>query len=413
MTQPSVLALTTYPVRNPLHGGQRRVRALLDLYGRLGATATPVAVYDPAYTARDVDARDIKLGYSGARWAGVPFVSDLQAGEFAAQSPEAYRHFVSLAESLRPDVITLEQPWMWPLVQRLRAEGRLSGVRLVYSSQNWEAPLKSDILLGAGVDPQRAADVAAHVEALERQVVAASDLVLAVSSSDAATYRAIPNAPRVVLAPNGVARMPSPLPPSTAPDVFGGGRFIFFVGSAYPPNIEGFGRLVAPEGLYFVPPRKSVAVCGGLCEELARSEVYQRYVSGNTERVQFYPNVSDPDLWALRRDCHAIVLPIHFGGGSNLKTAEALVSGKWIVATTTALRGYESFRDAPGMIIADTPDAFRTAMIDVLKRDPLVLHDGDRRAREVLHWEEGLRASGAEGALRVLLEAGRVSGASA
>ena len=47
-----------------------------------------------------------------------------------------------------------------------------------------------------------------------------------------------------------------------------------------------------------------------------------------------------------------MLLPITYGGGSNLKTAEALLTGHPIIATAKAFRGCEVFTDMPGMIIA-------------------------------------------------------------
>ena len=53
-----------------------------------------------------------------------------------------------------------------------------------------------------------------------------------------------------------------------------------------------------------------------------------------------------------------IILPKTLSGGSNLKTAEALASGRPIVATNRAFDGFEGFRDVPGVTIHDDPDLF-------------------------------------------------------
>ena len=90
------------------------------------------------------------------------------------------------------------------------------------------------------------------------------------------------------------------------------------------------------------------------------------------------------ELSAVKQGCHGVFLPIRGGGGTNLKTAEALALGKWVVATSTALRGFEAFLGADGVVIADTSADFRRAMRQVLERPPLELTEhfacGARRA---------------------------------
>lgn len=405
-----ILALSTYPVARPRHGGQKRVHALKALYQRLGADLHVAAVHDPSYAKEDVGPHDIVLGHGSATWADTPFMGDLQSGEFAANSPAAYRHFESLVRTLQPDAFTLEQPFMWPLVRRLKENGVAADVPVIYSSHNWEAPLKEAILIRAGVSRPKAKAIAAAIVALEQDAVDGADLVLTVSDSDLAIYRALAPGKLIAVAPNGVD-LPSDAPSRSAIlDPYEGRKFLFYVGSSYPPNIEGFVKLVCEDGFFFTPPLKSFAVCGGVCDQIFQSDAYQRFVHANSERVQFFPNTTDEDLDMLKAATHGVVLPIQFGGGSNLKTAEALVSEKWVVATPTAMRGFERFIGATGVLIAETPDQFRAAMIQALRNPPLQLSGQDRAARRAVTWERAFREGGAEEVLRTFL-ASRTAGA--
>ena len=54
-----------------------------------------------------------------------------------------------------------------------------------------------------------------------------------------------------------------------------------------------------------------------------------------------------------------IVLPITVGGGSNIKTAEAIFSGRPVIGTTPSFRGYEAARELPGIHRTDDAAAFR------------------------------------------------------
>lgn len=399
-----VLALSTYPIRAPLHGGQRRVAALGDLYRRLGVQFEYASIYASHYGPAEVGPNDLRLGHSTTDLSALPFVEDLQAGEFAARSPAAYAHFKRLFERIRPTVVTLEQPFMLPLLQRLRRDGVFFGA-VVYSSQNWEPPLKEAMLRRAGISSLEVSRIGALIERLEVGALALSDLVIAVSDEDASIYRALDAQKVVLVGPNGVD--PPPDAPPVRPDLlapFADRRFFFFVGSAYPPNSEGFTKLVMEEGLYFVPPEKRFAVCGGATDQIFAAPGYQRFVGANSDRVQFFSPIDDEGLWSLKLAAHAILLPIQFGGGSNLKTAEALVSGKWMVTTSLALRGFEAFKREPGVLTAETPRDFRQAMIHVLHQPPLKLTSEQQAKRRTLVWEAALAASGAEAGLRQFLD---------
>ncbi len=168
------------------------------------------------------------------------------------------------------------------------------------------------------------------------------------------------------------------------------------VGSAYPPNIEGFLDVVLKDGPHFLPPKKSIAVCGGMSEGIFGAGTYQRFARANGERVHFFPNISDGHFAHLRERATAAILPITFGGGSNLKTAEALSTGCWVVATSTALRGYESFRDDPGVIVTDDPAEFRRATARVLRSEPPRLTQDNIDHRDGLFWDRAIAASGLE-----------------
>jgi glycosyltransferase involved in cell wall biosynthesis len=400
-----ILGLSTYPIAKPRHGGQLRVEALGLFYRSLGCEYECAAVYEsPPYGPGSIGPNDIKLGYVEPRWANAPFLGDVASGFFAAESPAAYEHFSRIVARFKPDIVQLEHPFLWPLVRRLRAEGRLDGVSIIYSSHNWEGPLKEGMLLRAGVPAEQAAHHRARIEAMEVELAAASSIIIAVSAEEAAIYAEMATSAAILVAPNGTSRPPAMASTSRSDALarFGDGRFMFFVGSAYPPNVEGFSELVAAGGFYFLPPRKAVAVCGGASDAIFVSDEYQRLQSGNSERVHFFPDIGDDDLWALKRAAHAFLLPIKFGGGTNLKSAEALASGKWVVSTTVALRGLDRFIGAAGVLIADTPQEFRKAMIKVMNSPPLKLNKAEIEARASVYWDRAMAGSGLREAIAAL-----------
>jgi len=384
-----LIGFTTYPTRYPIHGGQRRVRAFSEFYHEVGFNYESVCIYEKEnYSASQVGVYDLPLERLAVEFSKVPFVSDLLSGRYAAENVGVVDHFSRLLFEKKPQAITLEQPFMWPLIKRLRESPEISKIPIVYSSQNWESPLKIEMLIRSGVDRQIALKVGKEIEALERELADASVAIFVVSEADANVYRSFAPDKPVVVVRNGVNRPQSGAIIKNA-DLRGlqDQRYFFFVGSAYPPNVEGICDLLLQGGLFFVPPEKSFAICGGAAGGIFRHPTYQQFLAANGERVDFFENILDDQLDALKRAAHAVILPISFGGGSNLKTAEAMASGKWIIATPTALRGFEHLLGEPGIIIADNHKTFRRAVMEIYRRPPLELSPEAVLRREVVYWD--------------------------
>jgi glycosyltransferase involved in cell wall biosynthesis len=142
--------------------------------------------------------------------------------------------------------------------------------------------------------------------------------------------------------------LPAPLDPSW--------RYLLFVGSAHPPNAAGFLALALP-ALPVLRSAERIVVAGGVCTLLAAGGAGGDNAMRRDRLVLLGP-VGDLALGCLLGNAAGILLPITYGGGSNLKTAEALISGLPVVATSQAFRGFSEFADRPRATIADTPEAF-------------------------------------------------------
>jgi glycosyltransferase involved in cell wall biosynthesis len=268
---------------------------------------------------------------------------------------------------------------------------------LIYSSHNVEALLKREILVASVVPSEKRNKICSEIEEMEAEIAGEADLIICVSEADREYYRRELRSPSpVIVVRNGVDR-PEKCANRHAPAAlssFQGQPYLMTVASAHVPNIEGLRHYVINGGLFCVPPAPSLAICGGMATPIRDHPEYQRYRAANDKRVKFFADVSDSELSGIKQHCHGIVLPIHNGGGTNLKTAEALALGKWVVATPTALRGFERFLSADGVVIADNPTAFRQAMRQVLRRSPFELNDASRTARDALYWDRCFDDSG-------------------
>lgn len=387
MTIRRVLGLGTYPIVKPVNGGQRRVDAIRKFYRSIGIDYVYACIYDSVpYGPPLVGPHDIPLAATTNDFGPVALTGDIQSGLQAERDAATLKHFFSVAERIEPDALQLEHPFMWPLAKRLR--DHLGGrVPIIYSSHNVEAPLKHKLLVSVDAPPELSGRVHAQIDALETELSRDAALIVCVSDQDRAHY--LQHRPSgVTVVPNGVDRPPTARANGSAVRAaFGENRFLFMVGSAYLPNIEGFCDQVARDGMFFSPPLKSVAVCGGVADGIRAHPEFQRFGAANAARIQFFPVVEDDELWAIKDACHAVMLPILTGGGSNLKAAEALSLGKWVIATPMALRGFESFMDAEGVILAHDRHAFRRALAQTLRKPPLQISDASRKAREGLYWD--------------------------
>lgn len=399
-----ILAFGTYPTRVPVHGGQRRSSQIGAYYTAKGAEYAYACVYQPrAYSADAVGHNDYPFGAMEGLFAKAPFIDDLASGEFAATRPEVYNHFVRLVDAYQPDVVQLEQPFLWPLVRRLIKERKLDGVRIVYSSHNLEAPLKFDLLESAGVSREINVQVERRISDLEIELAERADLIISVSNSEADTYRAMNGLQRPIVIRNGADRLGRISKPVHGEELLPE-EYMVFVGSAYPPNVDGFCKYILRSGLYGFPPEKRFAICGGASEGIYQSDLYAPHQNSYQDRVQFFSSPSDSELSWIRSHAKGFLLPIDSGGGSNLKTAEALSSGKWVVTTKKALRSFEDFAGQSGVIVVDTPCLFRDAMLEVTYGAPLVLDHRQVAMRESLYWDRLMSESGLMERLSIIVE---------
>ena len=392
--RPRVLTLAPYPVRRPRHGGQLRAAAMLRVYEAAGFDVHPVGFYQAeAYEAADIGPYDIAFPSDSPyrNYLGVPMpsLSDFLMGPFSMASDQVFRQIVSALPG-PVDVIQVEQPWMYALARWLQLESPLCrGALLVNSSHNIEAPMKRAIL-GQSNDQALVDRAVADMAAVERELAEEAELSLAVTVEDAEALRNY-GAPRVLHAPNGIspwqadpercAQWRARLPQQPWP---------IFIASAHPPNYTGFLDAVG-DTLACIPEGSKLVIAGGVGPHLERELGKSRWSALNLSRLQVLGVLDDADLAAVKSLAHAFLLPIGGGGGSNIKTAEALYSGRPVVCTRTALRGFEHFAGQPEVTVAATPEEFQAGIRKVLEQ-PAPAPAAGESMRASLTWDACLGA---------------------
>ncbi len=382
-----IVTLSTYPFDTPRHGGQHRLANIVAAYKRARHTVVSVGVLGADHYAPSPGFLPYPApGILGAYLDNTFLMEDWAIGRWAASDDGGY---AMLAARLPAgvDVLHVEQPWLFEFALRFAAQGPRR-IRVVYGSQNIEYRLKQEIVasyLGA----THAQACAERVQACELAALGAADLVCAVSQGDVDWSRQHTRAP-VVLAPNGVAmRTCTPEDLTAANKLTGHRKYALYCASAHPPNVVGFYDMFGA-GIGCLAPNERLVVAGSAGQAILSATV-ARKTAGLTRHLATSGEISEGALSALLQLAHAMVLPITHGGGTNLKTAEALWSGHHVVATSVAMRGFEPFAASRGVTVADDPVQFRTALRLAMAEPPLELTPTERDARRVVLWESCLR----------------------
>lgn len=393
MPSPTVLLLSTFPYRAPRHGGQIRLANLAASFEAAGFAVRGVAVYEPeSYQSAELGPHDLDFPPDSPyrMFEGRPqiFLNDMMAGRYAAADDGGYQRLLRQLPD-RVEVIFAEQPWLWPAARRLKETPQCREALLVFGSENIEEPLKRSIFESYAHANERALEA---IAALERQACSEADLTLAVTAADLAVLESF-GATRAMLAPNGI----SPWAASEAKLAEWRGKlprapWILYVASAHPPNFTGFMDVVG-DSLACIPPNSRLVVAGSVGPHLAERLMQSRWHAINGTRLQVLGSLSDEDLAAVKTLAHAFLLPIQDGGGSNIKTAEALYSGAHVVGTPVSFRGYEGFTEAPRVHLAPTPEAFQAHIRNVLgAAPPAPLSEAAEAVRMSVRWDHCLAA---------------------
>jgi glycosyltransferase involved in cell wall biosynthesis len=226
------------------------------------------------------------------------------------------------------------------------------------------------------------------VAQLEREACQLAELTLAVSPADASAVERL-GARRVLLASNGIdATSANPAVVEQWRRRLGGKRVGLFVGSGHPPNAAGFIHALG-DALGFVPPDACLVAAGRMGEALTAHYATTRFPTLNTGRLHITGELDDEGLSAIKALASLYLLPIFEGGGSNIKTSEAILSGRPIIATSVSLRGFERYLSLPELTVADDRQAWVRSVREAFLRAETPAAPVDA-LRSALLWSETL-----------------------
>jgi Glycosyl transferases group 1 len=384
----NILTLSTYPIDNPLHGGQHRLFNIVQAYRDAGHTVQAAGVLgsDQYPTSSGF------VPYPGTapltKYIANPFLMDDWAiGELFSSDAHYFKSLVD-AITMVPDLIHVEQPWLFKFATRFAKQYPNKKIKLIYGSQNIEHDMKFDIVKTyMGVDAAHAAQD--KVLRCETAAIALADGICCVSQNDLDWTKLKTKMP-CVLGYNGVKnRKTTDEGVVEANAITGHKKFAVYCASAHPPNINGFFEMFGG-GVGCIAPDELIVIAGGAGSHILSDARFAK-TAGLSKACITAGTVSESCLQGLLDTAHTNILPITHGGGTNLKTAEALWSGKHIVATTIALRGFESFSKSKGVAVADKPSKFLAALRFAMSQPPNILSVEEHAQRKSVLWSEALK----------------------
>jgi hypothetical protein len=358
-----MLTLSTYRIDMPRHGGQVRLNAIHMVLRSKGWATQNLSVYTPS--AGDLPGSDEWLFPFDAKFnellQSTKGRTDVDAADYILSNSDRFDEASAKIDEFEPDVFWLEQPWLWPLVAEYKRSRPSCSAKVVYGSQNVEADLIKNVL---GPLPRESAErIVAKAKKIENDLCANADAIVGVSKADLSKFSHF-NKP-AELFENGVWPRAAPSGVDYWRKELRHFSTVLFVGSAHPPNAAGFRQLLG-DNLSYLAPDERIIVLGSVIGLLEKPGFYPDNRGLNLSRL-LPVGVQDANgLSTMIELARGIILPISEGGGTNLKTAEALYNRKKIVATSTAMRGFEDFAEFPGVTISDTREDFVASVKQVL-----------------------------------------------
>jgi hypothetical protein len=390
-----ILILSTYPIKNPIHGGQKRVAALYNSYRKAGFEVDIKSIFFPLHY-REYCKDDVKIPKKYlVKMSQSPLTGDVITGEIIRDDLKLKEKIKKKIKESNPDIIQLEHPFLYigleDIIMSLQKKPKL-----VFSSHNTEYKMKEEMLKKEGYPAIEIKNVVGKIHSIEKRLANDADLIISVSENDKKDLIGMGiSKNKIIVARNG---MEIPKPSKAAlkfwDDFFkekGVTKTAVFIGSAHPPNWNGFLELINNR-IGFLKPNQRIVLAGGI------SEYFKNYyTTNNPESVIFWKRVlpvgklTQDKLSALIMTSSCILLPITEGGGSNLKTAEALLSGKQVVCTSYALRSFEEFSNNPKLKIADTQDSFIKEISTIMSTDTTEPKEVRSSELLTLTWQEILK----------------------
>lgn len=255
------------------------------------------------------------------------------------------------------------------------------GDRFVYSSQNHELLLKARLL---EYHPLRDSLVG-DVEEFERKAVEFSAVTIAVSDEDAESLsKNRRTAGPIIVVRNGSAPA-APLDEEKKKQVQANMsvRSVVFLGSAHMPNVDSANYIV--DHIAPACPDVEFHIIGSVCSSIG---------SKTARNVRLWGVLDDCEKSAVMQSCSIAINPMMSGSGSNVKLADYLANGLFVVTTVFGQRGYPDV--IQGHIDVTALDRFPWAIHTALANAELRSHASKMQRQAIFDQHLSMQALAAD-----------------
>lgn len=384
--------LAPYPIEKPFHGGQKRASAIFQEYKSIFKNSKYIGIYHRSFY-QDQGAEDILLGDLGLIHDidSNPQTADLKTGISIDRDVHVRSQIAKILMEFRPNIIHIEQPYLYMGLRVLLRELNIKPELIIYGSQNIEYKMKDDIRKNIITDGAITKDIICETRELEKKFSQEADLVIAVSKQDMNEHIKM-GAKKCIVCSNGVYKIAANNKSIKYWEDYKKNNNIkkvaLFVGSGHPPNWSGYLDLIGDDSS-FLADDEAIFIAGGV------SEYFKAKYSKNSNhwsKAHLLGTISDELLTGLISVSDIILLPINSGGGSNLKTAEAIISGKNIIATDYSFRGFYKYVKLPNVNIANNSNDFKKQILSIFARGSYTpLNTKDISTSNKVSWDYALR----------------------
>lgn len=376
-----ILQFTTYSLAKLDHGGKIRSHYIKQALKTFSAIETMSFSWEQcdSLSGFDVNLSSPKYAAQG----GHHLLGDIAIDEYLQTTEELYENIGNKIKEYSPTHILFEEPFLWPVFLRLEKDGYFSKkIKIIYSAYNIESRLKRKIYSDF-LPKEKAESMTSRVLSIESGVAKRADLILTVSKDDACFLREVNQSSPVVVVPNGndKAENYSRLDCWNEKFKVEDGTNWLFVGSWHPPNINGLVSLHHELLESHTKLNFKIWILGSVANGLEADPRWNHELSDNFKLVG---PVSIEDLDGAVSSCDGIILPIWEGGGSNLKTSQALISDKQVIATSFSFRGFEEYDEEEGVLMVDTVNEFTSAL---QKTKPSTQTFNRKKCIDALTWD--------------------------
>jgi hypothetical protein len=270
-----------------------------------------------------------------------------------------------------PDLIHVEHPWPWVVLRQVLPS--LHNIPIIYSSHNIESNARRP-LFRLGLKNASSEEMLEATRLLEGEFARTADLVVSISDIEAAELERASGRPVIYLPAAsriGATKRNDSSQRFAQEARAAGCRYAAIMGSAYWPNVEGF-FTIFPEGLGFLAPGEQIWLAGTMANSVRADERFQTFLSINESRTRILGYLDDAATEDFFSAAKCVIVPVKFGAGAKMKTADAIASGVPVIATEHAIEGYGPIVKSAlnqGIYVADTPKTFRRLMLKALGED--------------------------------------------